>query len=434
MARSSRRSLTVVRRVSFVVAVIMMVTGCGPPGGMWSDDEAIAGTRIRFAISLQPDEARAVSELVKRFEAETRTGASVELFTRFRDESGVKVTVDLVRSGGMEDLLQKEGSNIHLFAQDNGALAGLVAAGLVQDITDVDVDPGVIPVKAGAVDGRQRFLPFRPNVRLTYANKHALGRAGVTPPRTVEELESVARKLRDVDKNGRARATLSLSQDDGGAPSAVTISELALSFGGDPTRLDDEGLIEAFEFLQRLFRERLLARESLLAKHDTEPDYLMAGSAWLAQNWSVTSATLEKEGRLADFEVHPGWQQQHVVGGDVLGIPTGVTGKERRAAVALGRFLMTKEAQAFLVTRNAWPAIREDAYELVGPDSETIAAARKALQDGWYRPTETYWGAVTDAMNEAFDRVVFSQEPVEAVLSQLHAKVRAENPDYARRD
>lgn len=432
MSRSSRRPRHVVPGLPLVIAVVMMLTGCGPPGRMWSDDQAIEGTRIRFAISLQPDEARAVSELVKRFEAETRTGASVELFTRFRDQSGVKVTVDLVEPGGIEGLLLKEGSNIQLFAQDNGALAGLVAAGLVQEISDVPVDPGVIRVGGRAADGGQRFLPFRPNVRLTYANKHELERAGVTPPRTLEELERAANKLKGAD--GRPRVTLSLSQDDGGAPTAVTISELVLSFGGDPKRLDDPGMIEAFAFLQRLFREGLLARESLFGKHDTEPQYLMAGTAWLAQNWSVTSATLEKAGRLADFEVDAGWQKQHVVGGDVLGIPAGVEGKEREAAVALARFLMTKEAQAFLVQKNAWPSIREDAYELVGRDSETIAAAREALKGGWYRPMETYWDEVTDAMNEALNRVVFSQEPVEAVLFELHTKVARDNPDYARRD
>ncbi|MCA1693332.1 MAG: extracellular solute-binding protein [Actinobacteria bacterium] len=432
MSRSSRRPLHVVPRFPLVIAVVMMLTGCGPQGRIWSDDQVIGGTRIRLAISLQPDEARAVSELVKRFEAETRTGASAELFTRFRDQSGVKVTVDLVKPGGMEDLLMKEGSNIQLFAQDNGALAGLVADGLVQDISDVPVDPGVIPAGGGAADGRQRFLPFRPNVRLTYANRSELQRAGVTPPGTVEEFEKAANKLKDAD--GRSRVTLSLSQEDGGAPTAVTISELVLSLGGDPKRLDDPRFVEAFAFLQRLFREGLLTRESLFGKHDTEPDYLLAGTAWLAQNWSVTSATLEKAGRLGDFEVDPGWQKQHVVGGDVLGIPTGVTGRERRAAVALARFLMTKEAQAFLVQKNAWPSIRDDAYDLVGRDSETIAAARQALKGGWYRPMEKYWDAVTHAMNEAVNRVVFSQEPVEAVLYELHTKVSRDNPDYARRD
>lgn len=435
MARSSRPLLPVVPRLSLIIAVVMMLAGCGAQGRMWFDHDGIAGTQIRFVISLQPDEARAVSELVKEFEAQTKTGVSLELLTRYHDQSGAKVTVDPVKPGAMHDLLRNEGSKIHLFAQDNGALAGLVNDGLVQDVSDVEIDPGVLAsMRPTPVDGNQRFLPFRPNLRLTYANKQELDKAGVKLPRTVAEFEEAAHKLRDADKNALPRVTLSLSRDDSGAPTAVTISELVLSFGGEPAQLDDDGSIKAFEFVQRLFRERVLARESLLAKHDTEIEYLKHETVWLAQNWSVTSASLEKAGRLGDFQVHAGWQSRHVVGGDVLGIPTGVTGKERKAAARLARFLMSKEAQAFLVERNAWPAIREDAYQLVGRDSETIAAARGALKNGWYRPTEKYWDAVAHAMNEAVERIVLSKEPPEPVLHELHARVALENPDYPRKD
>jgi trehalose transport system substrate-binding protein len=425
MARSARS-------LPLFIAVVMVLTGCGRMRSEYPDTD---GARIRFAISLQPDEARAVSELVKRFEARTNTGVSLELFTRLRDQSGATVTVEPVGSGGMKELLRKEGSKIHLFAQDNGDLADLVRTGAVQPVPDIHI-PEEVPESMrpeGDRDGTRWFVPFRPNVRITYANKEAFARAGVEPPATVADFERVARTLKARNPDTPAKVSLSLSRADDGAPTSVTISELVLSFGGRPELIDDAQSVEAFSFLQMLFRDDLLAWESLLGKHDTEVDYLKDGAVWLAQNWSVTSASLRRAGALDSFLVHPGWQTAHVVGGDVLGIPNRVTGKERKAAVALAEFLMTRESQAFLVQRNAWPAIRDDAYDLIA-STPTIEATRRALERGWYRPTAPYWDDVVWAMNEAVRRVVFGHQDPGTVLRELRQEVERRDSSYPRKD
>lgn len=126
--------------------------------------------------------------------------------------------------------------------------------------------------------------------------------------------------------------------------------------------------------------------------------------------------------------LYEGWRgpirAAHVVGGDVLGMPRGVAGRRKEAAVALARFLMSRDAQQFLVERNAWPSIRADAYGTV-PDAlrETFTAARRALADGWYRPSVPYWSDVSDEMNEAIRRILEGGEPAREVLDALHAKV-----------
>ena len=219
--------------------------------------------------------------------------------------------------------------------------------------------------------------------------------------------------------------TLSLAEGD---PAAVTISEWIVSFGGDPLLLNDEGSKRAFDFLQALWKEGLIARESLFAKFDTEIDNLQSGRAAIAQNWSFTSAVLAKDGRLDDFRVGPGWsgpaRAAHVVGGDVLGLPRGITGEQRAVALDLARFLMSKEAQELLVQRNAWPSIRTDAYARV-PDGagETFSAIQKALADGWFRPSVSYWPDVTRAMTQAVDRILLRQEAASSVLDDLHGQI-----------
>lgn len=410
---------------------VLLASGCGEGGGGFGSS-AFDRTTITFALSVQQDEARAISELVGRFERATKGGVSVELVTRLRDRPRA-VTLASVKSDAMAEAIRTRKPRIDLFAQDNVALADLVTKELVQEVSDIQLDPAVITsMRPPTFDGKEMFLPFRPNVRLAYANRTHMNSAGLEDvPRTLEQFRSAARALKNVpDRNGRPAATLSLSGEDGGAPASVTVSELVLAFGGDPAVLNDAGSKRAFEYLQSLAREGLLTRETFFAKHDTEIEYLKDGRSSLAENWSVTSAKLAGAAKLDEFIVYAGWQGKHVIGGDVLGIPHYVTGKERQAAADLARFLMSKEAQAFLVERNAWPAIRNDAYPAPDGRDDTLRAVEEALQTGWYRPIKPYWTDVTKAMNQAVERIVRQFEPVEPVLDELHAWVKSKNVGY----
>lgn len=375
-----------------------------------SEDAARAG--ITFSASLAEDEKPVVRGVLERFRA----------------QSGVTVTLVAVTASDLPEKLKVEVAaghpTIDLFAQDNLALRPLVDAGLVQALNDVAVPDVVLPTMAPPrFDGERYFLPFRPNVQVTYANRARLHDAGVAPPRTVAELRTVAQAFKT--KRGEPKLTLALAE---GAPAAITIAELVLGFGGDPLVLNDSGSMAAFEFLAGLWRDGLLARESLVAKYDTQVDHLISETAWLAQNWPFTSGVLLQQGLLDRFEVYEGWRgpvrAAHVVGGDVLGIPRGVTGRRREDAVRLATFLMSQEAQTRLVAGNAWPSIREDAYaEVPAAQRETFEAVRRALADGWHRPGVPYWPEVSDAMNEAVRRILQRGEPVRPVLDGLHGVI-----------
>jgi trehalose transport system substrate-binding protein len=197
-----------------------------------------------------------------------------------------------------------------------------------------------------------------------------------------------------------------------------------------------------------MWREGLLARESLLGRFDTEVANLESGTSWLAENWAYTSASLASARRLDEFRVYPGWRgprgRMHVVGGDVLGVPAGLTGAERRAALGLARFLMSKSSQEHLARLNAWPAIRDDAYAVdrrlcsrgrgrcapwtrAAPTlhAPTFEAIRTALQEGWYRPVAPWWPTVENQMTAATRRILEGGEPVRQVLDEAHAAIAA---------
>ena len=226
---------------------------------------------------------------------------------------------------------------------------------------------------------------------------------------------------------GQPKVTLSLAE---GSSTGVVVSEWVVSFGGDPLVLNDAGSVEAFEYMQSMWQDGLLAKESLQAEFDTEIDNLRGEVAYYAQNWPFTSAVLAEEGLLGKFDVHEGWagpeRAAHVIGGEVLGIPKGVSGKQKQAAVALAEFLMGQEAQSILAQRNGWPSIRNDAYGEVPEDQkETFDAVQAAIEDGWYRPNVPYWPDAEAAMNEAVRRIIQGGEPVKPVLDELHETIAA---------
>lgn len=404
-----------VTAIGLAAVLLALASGCQPRDAERAPRGPLADVALTFAISLAEDEKDAVREALDRFTRET--GAVVTMAAVTGEDLPEKLKVD-VRAGRL---------TLDLFAKDALALRVLVDDGLVEDLSDVAVPDGVLPAMVPErFEGKQYFLPFRPNVQVTYVNRTRFGQAGVAAPTTAEELRAVARRLKSAAR-GVAKVTLPLAE---GGAAAVTLTEWIVAFGGNPLLLNDAGAVRAVEFLQSLWAEGLLARESLLAKYDTQVDYLQGETAWLAANWPFTSRVFAEQDILARFQVYEGWRgpvrAAHVLGGDVLGIPRGLGGRRKEAALALSRFLMSREAQQVLVERNAWPSIRDDAYGGVPAEQrETFEAIQRALAGAVRRPDVVYWADVTDAMNEAVRRILVGGEPARPVLDDLHGQVAA---------
>jgi trehalose transport system substrate-binding protein len=411
-------------RIAALVGVLAIIgVACGGGGGGTTattapPSGALTGTSITLSVSLASSETAAVQEVLGKF----------------KDQTGVNVTLTSVTAQDLPQKLKVEVSSnhhtIHLFAQDNLALATLVDQGLVEDLSSVQIPDGVTPALIpDKFDGKQYFLPFRPNVRVTYVNKDRFAAANVTPPTTTDEYKTVAEKLKAAN-NGVGAVTLSLADQPDTGPLGVTVSEWVVSFGGNPLLLNDPGSVQAFTFLQGLWKEGVFAKESKLAKYDTEVDDLKGETSWLATNWPFTTGELSKSGLLSKFDVYAGWKgpsrAAHVVGGDVLGIPKGVSGKQKEAAIALAQFLESKDAQTILVGKNSWPSVRSDALTAVPADQkQTFDAITAALADGWYRPNVVYWSDVEAAMDDAVTRILYNGEDPTTVLTAENGKIAA---------
>jgi trehalose transport system substrate-binding protein len=411
------------KAVSGLITVLTLVgAACG--GGKKAPTPtatgSLAGTTITFSNFVATTEVPAIKEIVKLFE----------------DQTGVKVNiVNSIDAQTLPTKLQAEVSSgkhtIQLFGQDNLALATLVDKGLVEDLSDVqipaEVQSSLIPPK---FDGKQYFLPYRTNVRVTYVNKDRFSAAGVQPPTTTDEYKAVAEKLRDAN-GGQGAVTLSLADTGGDAgPLGVTISEWVVSYGGDPLILNDQGSIQAFQFLQGMWNEGDFAKESKQARYDTEINYLRGETSWFATNWPFTTPALSQAGILSKFDVYSGWKgpvrAAHVIGGEVLGMPKGITGKQKDAALALAQFIMGQQAQTILVAKNGWVSVRTDSNgQVPAEQKQTFDAANTALKDGFFRPNVLYWADVQNAMDDAVSRILYQGQDVTTVLNDEHDKIAA---------
>jgi trehalose transport system substrate-binding protein len=396
-----------------IAAMALVASACGAPQTTEEGDGQLSGTSITFNVSLAEEEQEGIEQVL----------------TAFSEQTGAEVKVSNVPAEDIPNKLQVEVDSgqhtIHLISFDNNTLATLVDQELVQPLDEVEIPAEVSEALIPATfDGTQYFLPFRPNVRVAYANQQQFESAGVSsPPASFDEYRSMAETF--MQETGQPRVTVSLAP---GSSAPVVVSEWILAFGGEPVVMNDEGSVEAMTELQSMWEDGLIARESLQAEFDTEVDYLRGETAFYAQNWPFTSSIFQDEGVLELFTIDNGWAgpagEFHVVGGDVLAIPEGVEGEQREAAIELANFLMGQEAQSILAEVNAWPSIRDDAVQNVPSELQpTFDAVQEALANGWYRPSVSYWPDVQTAMDEAVRRILQEGEDPKTVLDELHDQV-----------
>jgi trehalose transport system substrate-binding protein len=399
------------RRVLGLGAGLLLAACSGPAEDALPPPPADAGS-LRVVMGLAESEWRVVREVV---------------LAPFEQETGVRVVpvqmeaADLVRQ--LDAQVQAGAVSIDLFTQDNNQLAPLVARGLLEDLTPyADLIPAETPQALRPVlefDGRLYFLPYRPNVQITYYLESHFAQYGLAPPRTWAELLAVGREFETREKFGRV-----VIQGVPGGPVGVVVTEFLWQGGGNPLDLTAPGSAQAFEFLQQL--EPYLAPVYQTAKFDTINTYLASETAYLGQNWPFGADVIVKQYRKQGVGAYSGWAgpsgEFHVLGGEVIGIPKGTP--RREMALQFARFLMSRPVQEALVQRLAWPPMRDDAFGAVAEWQQPyFAAVQAALAQTRARPNVVYWGEVERILSDAFRDVVTNRQPVQPTLARYQAQI-----------
>lgn len=314
---------------------------------------------------------------------------------------------------------------IDLFAQDNMRLQELVDARLAAPFTsqEAEMDAAIYPAlrAVGSIHSVLYFVPFRPNVQITYYNADKFAQYGLQPPRTWPELLEVARIFYTKEGIGRV-----LFQGEGGAPTTTQLYEWIVSAGGDPFDFTHPGTLATFRFLATL--RPYLAPDSRRAKWNTTSDALAQETAYVAQNWPVGVPLLVQEYGKTAIHTYSGWagpaREAHVIGGDVLGIP--VDAPHRPLALALIRHLQSQEVQKTLVGMLGWPSLRSDTEAAVAAWMQPhVAAISEALRYGVFRANVRYWAEYERIADEAVQRILWRREAPDRVLPPLAARLAA---------
>jgi trehalose transport system substrate-binding protein len=411
MGRRDARIRPALARLGLVLlALVALAGGCRDGGEEVVDAPADLGT-LRVVMGLSESEWRVVRDVaIGPFERET--GARV---VPVQMEAS-----DLVRQLGAQ--VAADAVSIDLFTQDNNQLAPLVAGGLVEDLTpfaDLVPPETLDSLRPGLFDGRPYFFPYRPNVQITYYLEQHFAAYGLSPPRTWEDLLTVARTFAVREKFGRVAV-----QGVPGGPLGVTVTEFLWQGGGDPLHLDAPESVRAFEYLQQL--APYLSPVYRTAKFDTLNTYLAAETVYLGQNWPFGVDVIVREYRKPDVGAYSGWAgpagEVHVLGGEVIGIPRGAP--RRELALRFAQYLMSRPVQEALLQRLAWPPMREDAFGAVAEwQRPYFAAVQAALRQARPRPNLVYWGDVERILGDAFGDVVAGQQPAAPTLARYQQEI-----------
>ncbi len=397
--------------IYLMTGFILLITGIPESFG--------AEKALRFTTSLAEAEWKVMREVVWPM-FDKQTGVRVEASPVEAADLG-KMLMAMVRARRME---------IDIFAQDNMRIAELVDMGVVEDLSAYrSMIPPEVPkalVEGGVIDKKLYFLPYRPNVQITYVNSKKLKLFGLKPPKDWYELFHVAKTFYEKEGIGRL-----LFKATGGAPTTTQLYEWIIAAGGDPFAFKDVGSMITFTFLQRLWP--YVHPDSKKAKWDTSNEYLARESVYLAQNWPFGVPLIVQDWGKKWLETYNGWagpyREAHVIGGEVLGIPKGSPNREM--ALKFVRFLQSREIQKALVARLGWPPIRDDAMtdveEWMKPHFKSVM---DAMKHGVFRANVPYWAEFDSLLNEAFSRIVLRGEDVVSVLNNSHDRMERAKKRY----
>lgn len=347
----------------------------------------------------------------------------------FKEKTGITVEGIQIEHNDIApklDSLKQAGLHeIDIVAPDNMLLYPLVQQGTVIDLSAYE---DRIPAEVTKnlyedfkIDGKLYFMPFRPNVKISFYNETKLDQYGLKPPTDWYSLLSMGKTLYEKEKVGR----ISMQANLGGA-TTVSIFEYIRSAGGDPLVLNDEGSVEAFTFMKKLWP--YLSSESKKANFAVVNQLLATDTVYYGDNWPFCANVVVKDGGKTEIKADVGFAGpkgiNKVMGGNVLAITASCPYIDE--AMSFIEFILSKEIQEKIAAQIGWPAARNDSYgEIAEWQVPYFNAVNEAMKYAYPRPVVPYWSAVDQSINDAFKEIVIDGGDVKTILDK-YSKVIAD--------
>lgn len=419
---------TVALTTAAVLSASLALSGCGGTAASSAEGTesiAPAATSEEGAASETSTEGSTLHVTMALGEEEWEVMRN-EVIPGFEEQYGVKVQADQIEATDVIKQLQAMNEagdmQIDVIAQDANNLSALVYGGLVEDLSEyTDIIPAETMgtmAEAGVFDGKTYFMPYRPNAEINYYNTEMFEKYGLTPPTNWDELYNAAKTIKDQEGIGRICLKLSMSGD------AIELVEFIRSAGGDPLVLNDEGCVEAFTFLQKLWPE--LSEDTTTATFSTTNTYLATDEVYYAPNWPFGANILVKDGGKTTISATEGFSGPDgfvkTLGGEMLGIPVGSKNKEM--ALNFIQYMESKEVQTLLMKENGWMSFRSDVYgDAEDWQKPFLEATQKAMEAAQPLPRVSYWSEAQQAINDAAKEICINGADVKTTLDKYAAQI-----------
>jgi len=346
----------------------------------------------------------------------------------FEASNDVEVNAIQVEASNVKKkLISMKESNkmeIDVIAQDVNNMSSLVYEGLVEDLSDYT---SIIPAesigklsKAGVIDGKTYFMPYRPNAEINYYNEIMFDKYNLEVPTTWNELYETAKTLKEKEGLGRLCLKMKLNGD------IIELAEFIRSAGGDLLVLNDEGSIEAFTFLQKLWPE--LSADTIKAGFSSTNTFLATDEVYYCPNWPFSANIIVKDGGKKEIKSYAGFEgpksYSKTLGGEMLGIPAGSPNKE--LAIKFIQYLESKDVQETFMKENGWASFRTDTYQNVDEwQKPYFDSLQKALEVATPLPRVSYWSEAQQLINDAGKEILLNNADVKTTLDKYALKLEA---------
>lgn len=374
----------------------LILAGCGA-----KDDGALI-----FSAGGAPAEIAVFQELAARYSA-LSGGAKVRLRSLPADSDLQLQAYSAALGSGRADF--------DVMRLDGIWLASFHAKGWVEPLdpllTPAQTAPfGALLESADRIEGRLLALPWNVDLGLLYSRSDLLQRLGAkAPPKTLAELERLARAARAADKGVEGIVW------QGKAYEGLTCNflEAYAAFGGDAAAVGREGAWRAVPALRALSHLRRLIADGLspantpteLAEEESRLLF-QSGRAVFMRNWPYAASLLQQDGSSVRGKV---WVSP-MPGGSTLGgwhLALRQGSPHARAAADFVAWLSSREIQAELAGRLGWNPSRADAYAgLDAASAPHLGAVRAALKQALSRPQRDAYAAFSERAYQTVNQVL----------------------------
>ncbi|WIB60937.1 sugar ABC transporter substrate-binding protein [Curtobacterium sp. MCLR17_007] len=314
---TSRRMRALVGAVAVVATIPLVLTGCSGSGSASSGSGSKNLTiEDYYAANYNP------------------------IYKQCATTVGAKLTINHVAGAGLiAKVLQQASSKTlpDVLMLDNPDVQQIASSGALSDLGDYKLDAsGDVPGVKAANTYKGKLYGLQPatNSIALYYNKKLLSDAGVTPPKTWDELQAAAKKLTSGSTYGFAMSNINTYEG------TWQFLPMFWSNGGNEKNIDTEKATQALEFVKSLQDDGSMSKSSInWAQADVNNQFLAGKAAMMINGpWQLPLLNAKKglEFDSVPIPTRTGSETVAPLGGEAFTVPQ--TGNKDTMALA-GKFV-----------------------------------------------------------------------------------------------